>query len=212
MSTDVDMCVDARWWMTKALKEEKAGKKPLRDASGTRMRILEAAQLRFCEQSYEQVGVREIAADAGIDAALINRYFGTKQDLFAEISKGVFSAENFIGAEPDQLGDVLARRLMGGTGKAKAGVNPFELLLRSAASPTASPIIANRLHEDFVLRLAALIGGKHASTRAALIASYLIGFLTVRVALQSPAILPPDADKVVALLGSAIQAAIDDRQ
>lgn len=198
--------------MAKALKEEQAGKKPPRDASGTRMRILEAAQLRFCEQSYEQVGVREIAADAGIDAALINRYFGTKEDLFAEISKGVFNAENFIEAAPDQLGDALARRLMGGPGKAKPGVNPFELLLRSAVSPTASPIIANRLHKDFVLQLAALIGGKHAQARAALIVSYMIGFLTVRVALRSPAILPADVSKVVALLGSAIQAAIDDRQ
>jgi AcrR family transcriptional regulator len=187
-------------------------KKPLRDAAGTRKRILAAARGRFCEHSYEQVGVREIAADADIDAALVNRYFGTKEELFAEISKGVFNAENFIEAAPGKLGEALARRLMFGSGKKKTGVNPFELLLRSAASPTASPIIANRLHKDFVLRLAALIGGKQASTRAALIASYLIGFLTVRVALRSPAIVPDDAEKVVALLGSAIQAAIDGRQ
>jgi AcrR family transcriptional regulator len=196
--------------MTKSLKKQKALKKPLRDAEGTRIRILEAATLRFCKYGYEQVGVREIAADASIDAALINRYFGTKEELFAEISKGVFNAENFIEAAPDKLGESLARRLTCGSGKEKAGVNPFELLLRSAVSPTASPIIANRLHKDFVLPLAALIGGKHASTRAALIASYIIGFLTVRVALQSPAILPAHAEKVVALLGSAIQEAIDD--
>jgi AcrR family transcriptional regulator len=198
--------------MAKSLRKQQARKGPLRDATETRKRILEAAKARFCKHSYEQVGVREIAADADIDAALINRYFGTKEELFAEISKGVFNAEHFIEVAPDKLGEALARRLLHGPGKAKPGINPFELLLRSAASPTASPIIANRLHKDFVLRLAALIGGKHASTRAALIASYLIGFLTVRVALQSPAILPADADRVVALLGSAIQAAIDDRQ
>jgi AcrR family transcriptional regulator len=198
--------------MAQSLKDQKPSKRPLRDATETRKRILEAAKARFCKHSYEQVGVREIAADANIDAALINRYFGTKEELFAEISKGVFSAGNFIEVSPDKLGETLARRLMYGTVKAKAGVNPFELLLRSAASPTASPIIANRLHKDFVLPLATLIGGKQASTRAALIASYLIGFLTVRVALQSPAILPANANKVIALLGSAIQAAIDDSQ
>jgi AcrR family transcriptional regulator len=198
--------------MAQSLKDQRPSKRPLRDAKETRKRILEAAKARFCKHSYEQVGVREIAADANIDAALINRYFGTKEELFAEISKGVFSAGNFIEASPDKLGEALARRLMYGTGKAKASVNPFELLLRSAASPTASPVIANRLHKDFVLPLATLIGGKEASTRAALIASYLIGFLTVRVALQSPAILPAHAEKVTALLGSAIQAAIDDPQ
>ncbi len=198
--------------MTKSLKKTKPAKKPLRDAKKTRTRILEAARLRFCQHSYEQVGVRDIAADANIDAALINRYFGTKEDLFAEISKGVFNAEQFIETAPAKLGEYLARRLMCGPEEKKEGINPFELLLRSAASPTASPIIANRLHKDFVLRLAPLIGGRHAPTRAALIASYIMGFLTVRVALQSPAILPAHADKVVALLGAAIQTAVDDQK
>lgn len=98
---------------------------------------------------------------------------------------------------------------LGGEKKVESGINPFELLLRSAPSPTASPIIAQRLQTDFVLRLAALIGGKHAATRAALVASYIIGFLTVRIALQSPAILPAHANEAATLLGSAIQAAID---
>jgi AcrR family transcriptional regulator len=198
--------------MTKSLKKTKPAKKPLRDAKKTRTRILEAARLRFCQHSYEQVGVRDIAADANIDAALINRYFGTKEDLFAEISKGVFNAEQFVETAPAKLGEYLARRLMFGPEEKKEGINPFELLLRSAANPTASPIIANRLHNDFVLRLASLIGGKHAPTRAALIASYIMGFLTVRIALQSPAILPAHADKVVALLGAAIQTAVDDQK
>jgi AcrR family transcriptional regulator len=200
--------------MARPLKGKKSNKnkRPSRDAQETRTRILEAAKLRFCKQSYEQVGVREIAADANIDAALVNRYFGTKEELFAEAAKGVFNAENFIEGPPGKLGEYLARRLMHGLGGEKQGergINPFELLLRSAASPTASPVIAERLHTDFVLRLASLIGGKHAPTRAALVASYIIGFLTVRIALQSPAILPAHANEVATLLGSAIQAAID---
>jgi len=78
------------------VRKQKPATKPLRDAAGTRARILEAAKLRFCQRSYEQVGVREIAADANVDAALVNRYFGTKEELFAEISKGVFNAADFI--------------------------------------------------------------------------------------------------------------------
>src|SRR5258707_4170115 len=198
--------------MAKPLKKTKPGKKPLRDAKKTRARILEAARVRFCEHSYEQVGVRDIAADANIDAALINRFFGSKEDLLGEISKGVFNAEQFVEVAPAKLGEYLARRLMCGPEEKKEGINPFGLLLRSAASPTASPIIANRLHKDFVLRLSPLICCRHAPTRAALIASYLIGFLTVRAALQSPAILPSHADNVLALLGAAIQTAVDDQK
>src|SRR3984957_6647457 len=183
--------------MAKPLKKIKPAKKPLRDAKKTRARILEAARLRFCKHSYEQVGVRDIAADANIDAALLNRYFGTKEELFAEISKGVFNADDFIEGPLNRIGENLAQRVMSGPERVKEGVDPFEFLLRSASSPTASPIIAARLHKDFVLKLAALIGGQQAATRAALIASYIIGFLTVRVALQSPAVLPVHAAKVV---------------
>jgi AcrR family transcriptional regulator len=196
--------------MARQSGKRKPATKPLRDAAGTRARILEAAKLRFCQRSYEQVGVREIAADANVDAALLNRYFGTKEELFAEISKGVFNADDFVEGPLNRIGEYLAQRVMSGPERVKEGVNPFEFLLRSASSPTASPIIAARLHKDFVLKLAALIGGPQAATRAALIASYIIGFLTVRIALQSPAVLPAHADKVVALLGSAIQAAVDD--
>ena len=207
MSTVVDAC---EYRMAKRSGKQKPTTKPLRDAAGTRARILEAAKLRFCQRSYEQVGVREIAADANVDAALVNRYFGTKEELFAEISKGVFNADDFIEGPLNRIGEYLAQRVMSGPQRVKEGADPFEFLLRSAASPTASPIIAARLHKDFVLKLAALIGGQQAATRAALIASYIIGFLTVRIALQSPAVLPVHAAKVVALLGSAIQAAIDD--
>ena len=105
-------------------KKTKPAKKPLRDAQKTRARILEAARLRFCQHSYEQVGVRDIAADANIDAALINRYFGTKEELFAEISKGVFNAEQFIETAPAKLGEYLARRLMFGLEEKKKGSIP----------------------------------------------------------------------------------------
>ena len=54
-----------------------------RDAAATREAILEAATRRFATQGYERAGVREIAADAGVTAALVNRYFGSKEKLFA---------------------------------------------------------------------------------------------------------------------------------
>ena len=60
-----------------------------RDAAATREAILEAATRRFATQGYERAGVREIAADAGVTAALVNRYFGSKEGLFAEVIQRV---------------------------------------------------------------------------------------------------------------------------
>ncbi|MCC2628726.1 MAG: transcriptional regulator, partial [Thermomicrobiales bacterium] len=55
-----------------------------RNAKATRQAILEAAKICFMHDGYEQVGVREIAARAGVDPSLVNRYFGSKEGLFSE--------------------------------------------------------------------------------------------------------------------------------
>ena len=54
-----------------------------RNAAVTRDTILVAARERFSRHSYDDVGVRDVAGDAGVDASLISRYFGSKEDLFA---------------------------------------------------------------------------------------------------------------------------------
>ena len=53
-----------------------------RNAAATRTAILDAARERFAAESYDDVGMRDIARDVGVDAALISRYFGSKDDLF----------------------------------------------------------------------------------------------------------------------------------
>jgi AcrR family transcriptional regulator len=53
-----------------------------RDADSTRRRLLQAARRRFACDGYTGSTVRDIAADAGVNVALINRYFGSKEGLF----------------------------------------------------------------------------------------------------------------------------------
>jgi AcrR family transcriptional regulator len=53
-----------------------------RDASSTRQRLLEAARLRFARDGYSATTVRDLATDAGVNVALINRYFTSKMGLF----------------------------------------------------------------------------------------------------------------------------------
>ncbi len=58
-----------------------------RDAAATRARILAAAMDQFARLGYETASLREIAAEAGVDVALIGRYFGGKEGLFTEALK-----------------------------------------------------------------------------------------------------------------------------
>ena len=53
-----------------------------RDAVNTRRLLLEAARRRFAHDGYGATTSRDIAADAGVNVALINRYFVSKEGLF----------------------------------------------------------------------------------------------------------------------------------
>jgi len=51
--------------------------------SGTREAILAAARARFGDLGYDRATIRGIADDAGVDAALVHHFYGTKDQLFA---------------------------------------------------------------------------------------------------------------------------------
>ena len=109
-----------------------------RDAAATREAILEAATRRFATQGYERAGVREIAADAGVTAALVNRYFGSKEGLFAEVIQRALDMGHLLQGQRGDLADHLARVMVYGREDAPDGVlTPLLLLLHSAAEPGA---------------------------------------------------------------------------
>ncbi len=51
--------------------------------SDTRDRILASARELFARNGIDRTSIRAVAAGAGVDAALVHHYFGTKQQLFA---------------------------------------------------------------------------------------------------------------------------------
>ena len=46
--------------------------------------ILSAAQRVFARSSYDQVGMADVAREAGVSRALVNHYFGSKRDLYLQ--------------------------------------------------------------------------------------------------------------------------------
>jgi AcrR family transcriptional regulator len=62
------------------LSRPKSGRS--RGAAASRHALLEAAQVLFGRNGFERTTTREIGEHAGVDAALIARYFGSKADLY----------------------------------------------------------------------------------------------------------------------------------
>lgn len=154
-------------------------------ASG-RERILDAAAARFSRQSYDQTGLREIAADAGVDVAYVHRCFGSKEQLFHEALKCAVQMEKIfdaVGADPARI---LAAHLLE-EDEPDAKVRPMDILIRSLTSPKAAAVLRTAVMEDFVTPLGAHLD-EDATQRAALAAALLMGIGILRDVLELPAL------------------------
>jgi AcrR family transcriptional regulator len=74
------------------------------DSAATREALLEAAGRVFDERGYDRATTREIGERAGVDPAMIARYFDSKEGLFlAAIAEMGSAEEDSIEAEPEKL-------------------------------------------------------------------------------------------------------------
>jgi AcrR family transcriptional regulator len=180
-----------------------------RDAAATRQAILEAATRRFATEGYRRTGVREIAADVGVNAALVNRYFGSKQGLFAEVIERAFDIGHLLKGQRGDLADHLARAMVYGQEEWRGrGYTPLMLLLHSATEPGAVKLFRRDLNRTELRLLAEQIGGDDAAVRAAMLVAQLTGFAIMHHVLRPKAFADARGDDLVALLSKTLAACI----
>lgn len=76
--------------MKDGLKNGGHSRKTRRDGIETREAILAAAAEEFAEKGYELASAREICRRAGVNSALLSRYFGSKESLYRLVAKKLF--------------------------------------------------------------------------------------------------------------------------
>lgn len=174
--------------------------------AATRAAILNAARASFMAEGYDQVGVREIAARAGIDPALIIRYFGSKEGLFAEAVSAKFDLSALIAGDLNTLGARLAAYILAKK-SADEPYDPLPALLRSASSEVAGRMLRDALRKGFTRPLAARLEGPDAVARAELAGAMLLGLLVHGTVVGSDS----GASKacLLALAAPVLQAVID---
>jgi AcrR family transcriptional regulator len=180
-----------------------------RDAAATRSAIFEAATRRFAYQGYEHTGVREIAADAGVDAAMVNRYFGSKEGLFAEVVEHAFDIRYLIDGDRATLAERLARRMVYGREDiARDQRIPLLLMLRSATEPNAAELIRPSLDCNILRPLAECLDGPDAEVRAAMVIAQCTGFAILNQMLRPRALAEAQQEELVVLLKESLAACI----
>lgn len=184
-----------------------------RDASETRRLLLEAARQRFASDGYAATTVRQIADDVGVNVALINRYFESKEGLFeaclASAARVLVESTEEV-SDLGQLADTISRHVT--DVRLERGLRPALLvLLRSSGDERAEQVRAATLR-GYGERLASLAGwtGERGTAdlllRAQLVLATAIGIVVLRSQPRLEPLASATGEKLKAPLGSLINA------
>jgi AcrR family transcriptional regulator len=174
----------------------------------TRDVIARQAQELFDERGYAGTSVRAIAAAAGIDPALVIRYFGSKEDLFLHVT-GV--SEQIVPQLLDGPRDTLGERLVAAVlAPERADVRrTFVAMIRASDYDRVRARLRETTGRVFVDHLARLLDGHDAPLRAQLIAAQLVGIIHNWPSIVSDEVNAADRARIVELYGSAVQRLVD---
>lgn len=172
-----------------------------RDSEGTRAALLRGARSAFDELGYELATTREIGERAGVDPALIARYFGSKEGLF--LASIAYLAEDEDEVELDAALPYLLERWE------RHGHNPISRALTSLALSEemrrrVASVVAEWLRHQLGPELAER-GVENAELRAELIVAIAVGVATVRANGTLEAIAGAGREEVLAALAPAIE-------
>ena len=146
-----------------------------RNAAETRRRLLQAARRLFAGANYVSVGIREIGAEAGVNPALISRYFGSKRNLFLEVA--AILKEEGTAALPEVSPLERTTLAMNGVlsdGAHSAWVTDFRITALSALDPNVSDVMT-ATYDKVREQIMGILPGENTATRAELILAQLMG-------------------------------------
>jgi AcrR family transcriptional regulator len=183
-----------------------------RNAAATREAILISAKQAFVRAGYDGAGVREIAAGAGVTAMLVNRYFGSKEQLFAEVIAATMASPTILTKENLQspaLGETIAATLLDITNAGDTPLEGFLILLHSASSQRAAEIGREQIEKGHQRTMTAALAGDLAPQRAALVLSLVAGVQVMRQMIGLSALAKTDPKILLRLLAPVFQQLID---
>lgn len=174
-----------------------------RDAGATRTRLLDAARELFLSHGYSAIGLREVAAKAGVDVTLVRRYFGSKQLLFTEATDVSENTEAIRNAADDAVGQQMIARVLGARRDVDA---PLFALLRSSGDPSVVARLNSQLDAGLTRNLARRITADRPRIRADMVTALLLGIGVQRVLLQKGPRASASDDDIAAVFLEAFEA------
>lgn len=180
--------------------------KKRRNAAKTKDAILEAALIAFSTQGYPQTGLREIAERAGINVALIGRYFGSKLGLFEAALIEALDLERLMAGGRKNFGTHAAALLNN-----PRPVNSAAMTVLAMSDTEARAVAVELLEERIIATIADWLGAPDAEARAAEITILCTGFLIYREHLPLASLSSGPKSSAVEWLARSLQEIVDRR-
>jgi AcrR family transcriptional regulator len=192
---------------TRSTRSPRTGRRP--GTSSTREAILASATRLFGERGYTGATMRAIAAEAGVDAALVVHFFGNKATLLAEAVEWPFDPEiempRLLVDGKRQAGRHLAD-LFVRNWDVEGLRNPILTVLRaSIVEPQAAEMMGQFLRRRLFAPLLEALGSDQPDVRGNLAASQLIGLGLVRYVQRVEPLASANPEDVVAWVGPTLQ-------
>jgi AcrR family transcriptional regulator len=172
--------------LTTNAERKRPGRPP--GTSDTRERILTSARELFARNGIDKTSIRAIAADAGVDPALVHHYFGTKTQLFAAAIHIPIDPMQVIGpmreTPLDELGHTLPSILLS-LWDSELG-SGFIAMLRSILAGDQVSLIRSFLQEVIAVEVGSRVDDPPGSgrIRVQFVASQLLGVVMARYILE----------------------------
>ena len=174
-----------------------------RASETTKAAILVAARERFAACGYERATIRAIAADAAIDPAMVMRYFGNKERLFAAAADFDLQLPDLSSVARDQVGIVLAAHFLERWETDEALI----VLLRTGVTNNDAAQRVRAIFAGQLVPIAAKLSDDPANApqHAALAATQVLGMALCRYVLPLPAIVAMTREDIIAWIGPTLQ-------
>lgn len=177
--------------------------------TSTRAEITAAAAQRFTAVGYDATSLRQVAADAGVDPALVRRFFGSKEQLFTAVALALIDPRRALaavaGGSVEAAGERLLRHFLSLLGDVSQP-GPLLGLVRSAVtSEHAARLLRQFLAEGLLRDIAAAFPSDGSELGAALVASQLVGLAVTRYAVQLAPLTAAGTEEIVRSVAPVLQ-------
>lgn len=182
----------------------------------TRNDIVATARRLFADSGYDKTSVRDIAAGAGVDPALIRHYFGSKAELFRSTMGWPFDpaeiSERIAGGDRKQIGERLTRVFFAAWEQPDSRASLLAILRGAATHEESATLVRQFIQGQLYPEMSKLLSGSDTELRIDLAMAQLLGIAYLRHVLQVEPIASAPVDELVARVTPVVTAHLTSRR